>query len=301
VSKNGAMMDYWFGQKNNWRRWAWNQASSLLTDKHAGVSLYLPSATDLDRKIALSKGFVDHNLIGVERNRSALQESRANGGLVIHGDFWDAVHCVARSSVAVSFVFGDFCSGLPHEDEYICAMNAASLPGTEKAIFCFNFMRGRDPSGNNVRNVFSKYAGKHRGQLFLYGLLSVFLLGMHRNLINCGATNEALGEFAGRWFKVLMPLYPAFDGSLLKARFNSYQSTTGQIFDSCCFANPFGVIESATGISLSQCRSANLINQRREFRLPAKTLNSTRAVLAHRTMRLNWKTADKEQSRNSRA
>lgn len=90
-------IDYKNGQKNNWRSTVWNDLTKKIGRQYAGgqgaedIVLYLPAANDLDRKIAVSKGVLPHNLIAVERNLKVVRKLRASGTNVIHGDVFDVL------------------------------------------------------------------------------------------------------------------------------------------------------------------------------------------------------------------
>lgn len=281
---SGAEFDYDFGSKNNWRRWAWNRLDERIRDKDAGVCLYLPSADDIDRDIATGKGFKDNNLIGVERKSVALALARRRGGLVISGDWWEAVQAVARSDTSISAVFADFCYGIPNDRSLVDMINPFSLPSAVDTVVAFNFMRGRDAPSNGLRVVYEKYVGKHRGKLFAHIAMALTVAGVYRNILRHGESiREQWIDFAMRR---VFPRYPSFDCSVLNPAFASYRSASGQYFDSVVMLNPLAALFRAIGVEESRKgRETNLAEQKSNIRLDKKTLLSARAVLAHRTRR----------------
>jgi hypothetical protein len=75
-------MNYKFGTKANWRRWQWNRiVERLAVPVRDAVVVYLAGPEDLDRPVALSKGFRPDNLIAVDRDGDVVKQLRMNGTL----------------------------------------------------------------------------------------------------------------------------------------------------------------------------------------------------------------------------
>lgn len=107
------------------------------------VVLYLAGEQDLDRPIALSKGFSSHNLIAVEREPDILELLRSRGVLTVFGELEPVIGSWPES-VGISCVFGDFMCGLTVGVEN-CAMAATASPAVLKnAQLVFNMLRGRE-------------------------------------------------------------------------------------------------------------------------------------------------------------
>lgn len=185
----------------------WNAIVSRLKVKpRDALVLYLAGHQDLDREIALSKGFSPHNLIAIEKDKKVLAELRRKKRLCIHGEFTDAVRsaCINHK---IDVVFGDFCCGL-HDAFYLNMPFVSCHPNLSGSVFAFNFLRGRDKSSNFLRVPGLVLSGtdsfRHRGGNYLYWLYTL------------GYINEG--------------------GDCLNGVFNSYRSKT-QIFDSLVFEN----------------------------------------------------------------
>ena len=66
------MVDYTSKPKEIWRRWVWNRVAERINLSITGFKrseafgLYLVGPDDLDRPVAMEKGFLSLNLIAVE-------------------------------------------------------------------------------------------------------------------------------------------------------------------------------------------------------------------------------------------
>lgn len=224
MSRGGAF-EYKFGQKNNWRRWSWNRICELLPkDKSNSVCVYLPGAKNLDAVVAAERGFQKQNLIGVERTPSVCKSLRAEGNLVVRGDFLIATSRLGESLPEISVVFGDFCGG----PQSLLPMFVAGWMNTSifrNCVFAFNFLRGHDPQwkqlGAQTFGLSRTVAAhtKHRGYQFLAAAFD----GMSQ----VGSPSEV--DRVRRMELVI-------NHSLFT--FGSYLSTSGQQFDSVVFRNP---------------------------------------------------------------
>lgn len=104
---------YKFGDKNNWRRWVWNRICERLTKpRRDAVVVYLPGKEDLDRKVAVERGFSPYNLIAVDRSPSVVSIMKAKGALCIEGNLIDVLQCFKNTNVRVDVVLADLCCGL---------------------------------------------------------------------------------------------------------------------------------------------------------------------------------------------
>lgn len=261
----GASFDYQFGTKKNWRRWIWNRIAERVDDRRNAICIYLPSADDKDRQVAIEKGFRSENLIGVERNRATLGKARQHG-LCVHGEFFDAVFSLQRSR-KIAVIFGDFCSGL--SDQVVDnLLNLWLLPNTRDAVCAFNFLRGRDGSfsaGRDVYQVFRKEVEREGGKNFdsfeKHRGAQLFVHGMGMNTV--AHSNQ---------------LHIRERGNASETDFNSYRSSCGQVFDSVVTKRPFDIY----GLD---DRKLNVAFEA-QSELCSKTARSVAAILAHRTMRL---------------
>lgn len=213
-------MDYKFGTKANWRRWAWNRIAELVPERRSARVLYLPGPDDFDRPIARSKGFLDKNMIGVELDGITRERLRKKGVRTVDGNINDVVLGWPMDQ-PIGVCFFDYCHGLEARVFSLIPtlMNAPNFMG---CAFCFNFMRGRDQSSNDLRLLCMDslramgFSGdlKHRGYFFFKILASVVRVGS-----NALESDEFVDVFLRR----------------TRPKFYSYKSSTGQVFDSVVF------------------------------------------------------------------
>lgn len=166
---SGAIKDYKFGQKNNWRRSMWNEVLSRTAgrEKHQPI-LYLAGSGDLDRPVATSKGVPATSLIAIDRSRQNVTAVRRSKQLAIHGD---ALDCLLSWPIArpVCAVLLDFCCGL--EQKVMAKVYTAieRNPALAGATVMVNLQRGRDASTNEYRQGISEWKVQNvicRGQEF---------------------------------------------------------------------------------------------------------------------------------------
>lgn len=275
---SGETFSYKFGSKNNWRRWAWNRISErVLVPKRDAVVLYLAGASDLDRPIALSKGFLPANLLAVERSSTVCQQLRSERVLTINSDVLNVLRSwpIHRE---VSVIFIDLCSGI--EETTLASLQAALfMPPFYQSVIAFNVMRGRDARTTFMRDAMAMNFGmeKHRGILikeYITSLMSYHIIkGLHPEQIVQG---EADGEDRVG-FNVSMK-YISLLTNLMEPVFNEYRSSSGQMFDSIVFNNPFRIVHDYYELGI-----------RKKVYCAEKDKGTSRkisAILAHRTRRL---------------
>lgn len=224
---SGGSFNYKFGTKNNWRRWAWNRLAPASKDD---VVLYLAGERDLDRAVAIEKGFDPRNLIAIEQDPNVVASLRRRGVNCIHGDFQQVVRSWGGRNVSV--VFGDFCSGIP-KDFHITLGRMSASPCFADTVCAWNLMRGRESwhARSEQMTAFfqSEVFGKHRGEI---------VVNMHR-----GAFEYVCDAFVPRFWEREAQLLDLYN-DCHKAQLHTYRSSSGQIFDSCCYVNwnVFGAI-----------------------------------------------------------
>lgn len=268
------MDNYKFGTKNNWRRWVWNRISDRVSvPNREAMCVYLPGPNDLDRVEAKRRGFRDHNLIGVERDKKTLVSLRDRDVLVVDGDFLDVALAVQKNN-RVDVVFGDYMHGL-EKGIFNRTVNMMFLPNLRQSVFAFNFLRGRDASTNEMRGFSSQWidflfpdmAGtKHRGMHLYAWLISELLPIFFQDEMKSSIEDREI--VAKRWMSRLDP------------SLNTYKSGP-QYFDSIVFTNPVywlcGLYESLKDIKGQEVSDFHELKQ--------QTVRKSAAVLAHRTMR----------------
>jgi len=284
-------MDYAFGPKKNWRRWAWNRVVERLSVPPAeALVVYLAGADDFDREVALQKGFKAHNLIAVERDKKALAALRSRGVLCIHGDFLDTLYSWPAHT-NVHAVIGDLCCGL--DVDLAIKIGRLSLsPALRTGLAnTWNFMRGRELSGFNkifdndwaIQGLAAEAEmpkSKAREEILHRGKLLVKALAMDMSCIrlrNAGVKMEepedvmaALNSHVDVHRQAMRSLC-----DLTNPIFNSYRSTSGQTFDSVVWKFP----------NVSNCGANSLPGYYAEKYRPSNQRNVA-AILAHRTMRM---------------
>lgn len=138
---------YKFGNKNNWRRWQWNQISKRLTipPKNA-IVLYLAGKEDLDRRIAIEHGFMPCNLIAVDESADVINILRKDSKLCIHGNLSTVIEAFNDSGVKIDVLVADFCCGLTKNMQPFLELLASNFKNSfnKKAVISINTMRGRD-------------------------------------------------------------------------------------------------------------------------------------------------------------
>lgn len=141
-------IDYKYGQKNHWRRQVWNQIREW-TPRHPkdSVVLYLAGDADLDRPVAISKGFKPANLIAVERDRKVVQSLRQRRVTVIPENLVDVLD-EWPTSPNIDVLFADLVSGF--DREAMAAMwSWVGSPVFNRSVLALNVMAGREQSANS--------------------------------------------------------------------------------------------------------------------------------------------------------
>jgi hypothetical protein len=176
-------VNYKNGQKNNWRARAWNEIRSRTQNTRDAVVLYLPGSMDLDRKVAISKGFHGPNLIAVERDSEVATVLRGRGVTTIPLSLEQAV-TNWPDKVHVDVLIADFQCGLTDAVKAVlsCWLARSAFRGS----ILVNMQRGREqgheasliklrqeamgllkelPSGANVRKFEEEFGLRNRGMM----------------------------------------------------------------------------------------------------------------------------------------
>ena len=272
---HGTTMNYKFGKKNQWRRTIWNQIVAQLPRYLAprdAVVVYLAGLQDLDRTIALRKGFIAKNLISVEKDKASLLAQRRNGTLAIHGNLIDVLRDWPKSQ-RVDVIFADFCHGL--EGATIDALIKAMFnPALRHAIIAINLMRGRDASTNRLRSFMSpdfEAAGldaKHRALHFFHWHLAATVYATGLAMRDQNQDQKHIDDISLDLVKMALATPVALA---------SYKSESGQVFDSGVCQNRWHNVFRLSPDSLGEdCGYEN-------FRTGEMT-RFIAPILAHRTM-----------------
>jgi hypothetical protein len=237
-------MNYNFGVKNNWRRMMWNRiVERLSVPPRDAVVLYLAGESDLDRKVAISKGFRSRNLIAVEMDERIATMLRNSGTLTVCGGIDLAVGYWANQPVHV--VLADFCSGFTQSPCQLL-MNLATNRFFSDSVVAMNLLRGRDRWNRKDSPTEINEAMNRR------------IIGTHRA--------RAAFNYQADYLKDIIVYEPLVcpPGFVTEAELNafllqradieqhSYMSTSGQVFDSAVWRNC-----SLTGILAWRVRDTN--------------------------------------------
>lgn len=283
-------VNYREGAKPLWRRTVWNAIIDRLPKPPSEcIVLYLAGEADLDRPVMLSRGFKPDNLIAVENNKAVCKKLRSKGTLCIYGDL---LSVMLKFPLDVDVVIGDFCCGLEDQLRYKIALTTTK-ENYRKTVFAFNFMRGRERTGREHREMYERVSkqctlqvdAKHRG-LMLHNDLFMFSLGfmsgwveLQRGLLRpkngfIEWQESQHGKESIRGLRQHFHKNPRFFPS-----YYSYKSISGPVFDTVAFTNPFGSFAKDSDWFNSETFGAY------QRWLSGTSDRQIAAVLAHRTMR----------------
>lgn len=233
--------NYKFGNKNNWRRWMWNKVKNqlknpcplmrklkLISDhrrtigdddcympSHKAIKdsivLYLPAIDDIDRIIAVDKGFRPLNMIAVDIDDKVIKQFRKDHKLILKADIVDIIlnwNGVPKLDIIVA----DLCCGITLKMHKLAHALIYSKGISEMSVIAINLMRGRDEFVKNYRGD----GEKHRGKIFIKIIKKI--------LTYCAGLGGGLTEM------VLTEMI--IDETCV---FNSYKSINGTVMDSVVF------------------------------------------------------------------
>lgn len=229
---NGDHYDYKFGPKNQWRRSIWNQIVDRLEVKPKdAIVLYLAGQSDLDRQVAKSKNFRDDNLIAIERNAKVAKQLRRDGKLTILGELDDICEMMPRR---VDVVFADLCSGLSSSVIKLLTVVGTGL-AFENCVLAINLMRGRDSIYSKIGFKDAGLQRRARCAMVIQNAKAIAALTGELRMVEeqpgkfrlkRGQRVAAAKEIEDAWSM----FYGAKESN--EAWFYTYQSTSGQMFDS---------------------------------------------------------------------
>lgn len=280
--------NYKFGNKNNHRRWKWNRIVEKLRSLKKTVSeavvIYLPGPDDLDREIALSKGFKNHNLIAIDLNIKNINKIKINRNNCIQADFLD-IMAHWNGNPELDVIDGDFCGGLT-ESLVDMAILLLEMQGRSRwTVLSINMMRGRDKTAKKFRNGLIQVGApdtKHRGELFydFYNYIET------KNWLIADKLSETDSKKISR--EDFLKMTEEIGGSELtdyrnklfdihNPLFNSYKSESGLVMDSCIF--------TLLPIAFDRSPDNNYGVKRNKLYSPNKLKHQIAALKAWRTMR----------------
>lgn len=155
MRRDGALREYGSGQKNHWRRTIWNEVIRRMGDRRrTHPVLYLAGPDDKDRAVACSKGVSEHQMIAIDRYSPNIAKVRSSGGYgVVARDVLDVLWSWPKAR-DVGAVLLDYCCGLTAETTGV--LDVFQREPLRQAVLMVNFMRGRDPYSNPVREAISR-------------------------------------------------------------------------------------------------------------------------------------------------
>lgn len=298
---SGAQHEYKFGNKNNWRRWVWNRIAERTPNRRDAVVLYLAGARNLDRPIAVDRGFRAVNMIAIERDADAVTALRASGQLAIRGTLND----VARNmpfTRRIAVLNADLTCGAT--GEVISLANyLITHPAFAGAVFAFNLLRGRetDERSATLRGLIRRRqdAVRRRARIRLH------MAELHEFIVSHGEepsepvpppmpdedvepTHRGLvlvGAMIGKLAVECSAEHAEFIRELMAPEFRSYASNK-QIFDSVVFTSP---LREAADEYQRECVKIGAVrvpakDARREREI-ARVRGSMAATFAHHTRR----------------
>lgn len=148
------MQTYSSQPKLEWRGWVWNRLQERIHGslrRRDAVILYLVGPQDLDREVAIKKGFSNHNLIAVDLDQKYVNRVRKAGNLAICGRLEDIV-AAWPDDFPLDGIVADFTCGLDKSLlEFQASLFASNAVQMGKTVIAVNLQRGRDPHSNPVR------------------------------------------------------------------------------------------------------------------------------------------------------
>ena len=208
---------YKFGNKNHWRKWLWNRicerVSETTVEKSDAVVVYLAGEEDLDRDVALRKGFRFNNLIAVDKSRKVIECLKKKKVPCLYGEISDVVEAFNNSKEKIDVLICDYCHGVNgNVSKFVDKLTSSNFDNSfgDSPIIAMNFMRGRDSGEiidfrNNRRESFASVFDEekkewrdpnakdmvHRGEVFMDYMIEEHVMPkMDKKMIK---------KFGGEW------------------------------------------------------------------------------------------------------
>lgn len=263
------LASYKFRNKNNWRKWAWNQIRDRVDTPSEEVILYLADEYDLDRPVALSKGFKHYNLIAINKDKEICETLRGQKKIAMHGDLvslllsWDKI-----STLQPTVVFADLCGTINTAIDVTIASLSMKYP---PKVLVLNMIKGRETRGGFgsffVRRM-NKTVGKPIDR-------AVALLPILQGII--GEYFFGFSSLSKNWTKKECALVYNMMLEQMVPNWRAYKSVNGSVMNSIAFSIP-------TDLFIGTSEKHPLLNQ---YKYSNKLTRQISANLAIRTMRMN--------------
>lgn len=237
------MNTFKFKTKDHWRRWIWNQYKNRLgmlgCSARNSIVVYLAGPEDLDRDIAISKGFSAHNLIAVDTDQNVVRQLRNRGVLAIQGNLSEVISSWPPH-IPIHILHADFCATYPTIQRFV----TSAIHSPFVFVFGINCLRGRDRDpafidalkSGGISWLFPN-VGKHRGKLIanIAHMHAMCTTWDHHSIDATVWNRVTLAEFKN---SLATQLGKIIKGNMA-ANFQTYRSTAGnQRMDSTVFVNP---------------------------------------------------------------
>jgi len=160
----GKTKNYKFGNKNNWRRTVWNIAAKHIPKKKNAICVYVGDENDLDRPVAIKKGFYSNNLILVNNDKKTVKKIRAQNKLAILGDINEVIGSW-NNKHKISYLNLDICSGLEKNIQSNSILVLLKSVMERPGVVCINLQRGRDEYSNDLRLFYKKAMEEDKAKL----------------------------------------------------------------------------------------------------------------------------------------
>lgn len=147
-------------RKESHRGWVWNRiAERTAVPVGECVVAYFPGPNDIDRGIALKKGFKNKNLIAVDLCEKNIENVRKTGGVGICSRMEEFI---VMYNEPLNAIYLDTCSGLSFVSDFI-KLREYSTCLQAGAVICYNLLRGRESKQSRLIGRDSFGDTKHRG------------------------------------------------------------------------------------------------------------------------------------------
>jgi hypothetical protein len=141
------------GTKQTMRGWTWNRVCDFIPKpmRKATNVVYLSGPHDFDRRKAISNGFVDENILAVDRDKTCVESVRRNGGLAIAADLTEVLlHEPFAEPPGV--IIADLVCGFSFATEQLFTVMCCQ----PNCVIAMNLQRGRDVAGGEVFSRLNK-------------------------------------------------------------------------------------------------------------------------------------------------
>jgi hypothetical protein len=241
------MINYTSSPKLTWRGWVWNRITERISklDRPDAIVLYLVGPNDLDREIAIRKGFKSKNLIAIDRDEECVKAARRIGSLAIQATLEDLLVAWPKD-LPISAVLADFTCGLDKVMNFFQGAILASRAIHPETVIAVNLQRGRDPASNPLREGLraakKRLSSGRLDNLYSDEFNDIFLDELHRGKqLYSNFLYHCMMSFGPDRFKTMLLGFSTTFLQQTKPVFYSYRQKVGMPYmDSVVFSMPYG-------------------------------------------------------------